>query len=80
VHEAFRALALRLLNWPVGSVTIQQGDTYEGLVSGPQYKATRLKDGMADARIVCDVLRPTMPKPGEDRERVSDVFQSVLDH
>ena len=36
-HEASHAVALRLLDWPVGSVTVDPGDTYEGLLSGPSY-------------------------------------------
>jgi hypothetical protein len=80
VHEAFHALAMRLCNCPVGTVTIQPGDTYEGMVSGPEYTATRAKgDVIADAQAICDVLRPSMPQPGEDRGGVSDVFQSLLD-
>jgi len=82
-HEVGHLLALRLLDWPVESVTITPGEiggsSYEGRVSGPRYGAARAKNDDALASEICDVLCPTLPLDGESRASVADIFQSVLD-
>jgi hypothetical protein len=76
VHEAGHAVAARLLGHPLGGATVDPGPGYEGRVWGERY-AEAFTNGRGDASHVREALAPLMPKPGEDRGAVSDVFGSV---
>jgi hypothetical protein len=76
VHEAGHAVVARLLGHPLGGATVDPGPGYEGRVWGECY-AEAFTNGRGDASHVRETLAPLMPKPGEDRSAVSDVFGSV---
>jgi hypothetical protein len=78
IHEAGHVLAARLLGHEVGGVTVNPDAArgYEGLCWGVGHKEAFAK-GRGDASNVREVLAPLMPKPGEDRSSVSDVFGNV---
>jgi hypothetical protein len=78
IHEAGHAVAARLLGHEVGGVTVTPDAArgYEGLCWGVGHKEAFAK-GRGDASNVREVLAPLMPKPGEDRSSVSDVFGNV---
>jgi hypothetical protein len=75
-HEAGHIVVARLLGHPLGGATVDPGPGYEGRVWGELY-AEAFTNGRGDASHVREVLAPSMPKPGEDRSSVSDVFESV---
>jgi hypothetical protein len=77
-HEAGHCVAARLLGHPLGGATVDPGPGYEGRVWGECY-AEAFTNGRGDASHVREALAPLMPKPGEDRSSVSDVFGSVYD-
>jgi hypothetical protein len=76
VHEAGHIVVARLLGHPLGGATVDPGPGYEGRVWGECY-AEAFTNGRGDASNVREALAPLMPKPGEDRSSVSDVFESV---
>jgi hypothetical protein len=78
IHEAGHAVAARLLGHEVGGVTANPDATrgYEGLCWGVGHKEAFAK-GRGDASNVREALAPMMPKAGEDRSSVSDVFGNV---
>jgi hypothetical protein len=76
VHEAGHIVVARLLGHPLGGATVDPGPGYEGRVWGECY-AEAFTNGGGDAAHVREALAPLMPKPGEDRSAVSDVFGSV---
>jgi hypothetical protein len=76
VHEAGHIVVARLLGHPLGGATVDPGPGYEGRVWGECY-AEAFTNGRGDASHVRETLAPLMPKPGEDRSSVSDVFGSV---
>lgn len=79
VHEAGHAVAGRLLGHEVGGVTVNPANGYEGLCWGVGHTQA-FAQGRGDASHVREVLAPMMPKPGEDRSSVSDVFAKVYSH
>jgi hypothetical protein len=76
VHEAGHVVAGRLLGHEIGGVTVSPANGYEGLCWGIGH-AQALAQGRGDASDVREVLAPLMPKPGEDRSALSDVFGNV---
>jgi hypothetical protein len=79
IHESGHVIAALLLGEPVGFVTVNPADGYEGCVRGAWGIRAFVKEGgkPVDASELRKVLAPTMPRPGEDRAKVSDVFSSV---
>jgi len=75
-HEAGHIVVARLLGHPLGGATVDPGSGYEGRVWGECY-AEAFTNGRGDASHVREALAPLMPKPGEDRGSVSDVFGNV---
>jgi hypothetical protein len=75
-HEAGHCVAARLLGHEVGGVTVNPANGYEGLCWGVGHTQA-FTNGRGDASHVREVLAPLMPKPGEDRSSVSDVFGNV---
>jgi hypothetical protein len=75
-HEAGHCVAARLLGHPLGGATVDPGPGYEGRVWGELY-VEAFTNGRGDASHVRETLAPVMPKPGEDRSSVSDVFGNV---
>jgi hypothetical protein len=76
VHEAGHAVVARLLGHEIGGVTVTPANGYEGLCWGVGHTQA-FAQGRCDASDVREVLAPLMPKPGEDRSSVSDVFGNV---
>jgi hypothetical protein len=76
VHEAGHIVVARLLGHPLGGATVDPGPGYEGRVWGEGH-VEAFTSGGGDASHVREALAPLMPKPGEDRSSVSDVFGSV---
>jgi hypothetical protein len=70
--------ARRRRGHPFGGATVDPGPGYEGRVWGECYEEA-FTGGRGDASHVRETLAPVMPKPGEDRSSVSDVFGSVYD-
>jgi hypothetical protein len=79
VHEAGHAVAARLLGHPLGGATVDPGPGYEGRIWGERY-VEAFSQGRGDASDVRSALAPMMPKAGEDRSSVSDVFGNVYAH
>jgi hypothetical protein len=79
VHEAGHAVAARLLGHPLGGATVDPGPGYEGRIWGERY-VEAFSQGRGDASDVRGALAPMMPKAGEDRSSVSDVFGNVYAH
>jgi len=75
-HEAGHIVVARLLGHPLGGATVDPGPGYEGRVWGERY-VEAFTNGRGDASHIREALAPLMPKPGEDRSSVSDVFESV---
>lgn len=77
-HEVGHCVAARLLGHPLGGATVDPdpGPGYEGRVWGECY-AEAFTNGRGDASRVRETLAPLMPKSGEDRSSISDVFESV---
>ncbi|WP_025037043.1 hypothetical protein [Bradyrhizobium sp. DOA9] len=78
VHEAGHAVCARLLGYEVGGVTVNPDPSLgsEGLCWGAG-RSQAFSDGGADAADVRAVISPMMPKAGEDRRPMADVFGSV---
>ncbi|MBR1332817.1 hypothetical protein [Bradyrhizobium ottawaense] len=78
VHEAGHAVCARLLGHQVGGVTVNPDPIlgYDGLCWGVGH-AEAFSDGRGDASDVRAAISPMMPKAGEDRRPVADVFGSV---
>ncbi|TWC05044.1 hypothetical protein FBZ93_10354 [Bradyrhizobium macuxiense] len=78
VHEAGHAVCARLLGHDVGGVTVNPDVSHgsEGLCWGVGH-AEAFVEGRGDASDVRDALRSVMPKAGEDRQPVADVFANV---
>jgi hypothetical protein len=79
VHESGHAVAARLLGHPLGGATVDPGPGYEGRIWGERY-VEAFSQGRGDASDVRGALAPMMPKAGEDRSSVSDVFGNVYAH
>jgi hypothetical protein len=79
VHEAGHAVVARLLGHPLGGATVDPGPGYEGRIWGERY-VEAFSQGRGDASDVRGALAPMMPKAGEDRSSVSDVFGNVYAH
>jgi hypothetical protein len=79
LHESGHTIAQLLLGEPVGFVTVNPADGYEGCVRGEWGIRGFVKEGgkVLDAGDVRAVLAPCMPLPGEDRAKVSDIFSTV---
>ena len=65
-----------MLGHEVGGVTVNPANGYEGFCWGVGHTQAFI-NGRGDASDVREVLAPLMPKPGEDRSSVSDVFGNV---
>ncbi|SHI11988.1 hypothetical protein [Bradyrhizobium erythrophlei] len=78
VHEAGHIVVARLLGHPLGGATVDPGPGYEGRVWGEGH-VEAFTNGRGDASHVREAIAPLMPKPGEDRGSVADVFGSVYD-
>jgi hypothetical protein len=79
VHEAGHAVCARLLGHPLGGATVDPGPGYEGRIWG-EHHVEAFSQGRGDASDVRGALAPMMPKAGEDRSSVSDVFGNVYAH
>ena len=79
VHEAGHAVAARLLGHPLGGATVDPGPGYEGRIWGERY-VEAFSQGRGDASDVRGALAPMMPKAGEDRAPVADIFGQVHSH
>jgi hypothetical protein len=79
VHEAGHIVVARLLGHPLGGATVDPGPGYEGRVWGEGHTEAFTSGRGGDASHVREALAPLMPKPGEDRSSVADVFGSVYD-
>jgi hypothetical protein len=66
----------RLLGHEVGGATVNPANGYEGLCWGIGHTQA-FAQGRGDASDVRQVLAPLMPKAGEDRSAISDVFGNV---
>ena len=79
LHESGHCIAQLLFGEPVGFVTVNPADGYEGCVRGEWGIRGFVKEGgkVLDAGDVRAVLAPCMPLPGEDRAKVSDIFSTV---
>jgi hypothetical protein len=76
VHETGHVVAGRLLGHEIGGVTVNPANGYEGLCWGVGHTQA-FAQGRGDASHVREALAPLMPKAGEDRSSVSDVFSNV---
>jgi hypothetical protein len=76
IHEAGHAVAARLLGHPLGGATVHPGPGYEGRVWGERHMEA-FAEGRGDASDVRAVLAPEMPKAGDDRRPVADIFGNV---
>jgi hypothetical protein len=78
IHEAGHVVAARLLGRPVGGVTVTPDPArgYEGLCWGIAHTEA-FAEGRGDASNLREALAPVMPKAGEDRRPVADVFGNV---
>ena len=79
VHEAGHATCARLLGHPLGGATVDPGPGYEGRIWGERY-VEAFSQGRGDASDVRGALAPMMPKAGEDRAPVADIFGQVYSH
>jgi hypothetical protein len=79
VHEAGHAVAARLLGHPLGGATVDPGPGYEGRIWG-EHHVEAFSQGRGDASDVRGALAPMMPKAGEDRAPVADIFGQVHSH
>jgi hypothetical protein len=79
VHEAGHAVAARLLGHPLGGATVDPGPGYEGRIWGDHH-VEAFSQGRGDASDVRGALAPMMPKAGEDRAPVADIFGQVHSH
>lgn len=81
VHEAGHAICARLLGHAVGGVTVSPDPARgsEGMCWGIGH-AEAFAAARGDASDVRKALASMMPKPGEDRRSVADVFASVYGH
>jgi hypothetical protein len=79
VHEAGHAVCARLLGHPLGGATVSPGAGFEGRVWGERH-IEAFAEGRGDAADIRETLAPVMPKPGEDRSTISDVFSNVYAH
>jgi hypothetical protein len=79
VHEAGHAVAARLLGHPLGGATVDPGPGYEGRIWG-EHHVEAFSQGRGDASDVRGALAPVMPKAGEDRAPVADIFEQVHSH
>jgi len=80
VHEAGHAVCARLLGQPLGGATINPDPygSYGGLVWGPQHSVAIGKDDAADVPDLCEKLRDMMPRDGEPRSDVADIYLHAL--
>jgi hypothetical protein len=76
VHEAGHAICARLLGHAIGGATVDPGPGYEGRVWGERHMEA-FAEARGDASDVREALAPMMPKPGEDRTCVADIFGNV---
>ncbi|MGY8639195.1 hypothetical protein RAD15_42730 [Bradyrhizobium sp. 14AA] len=78
VHEAGHAICARLLGHEVGGVTVNPDPIHgsEGLCWGVGHSEA-FSEGRGDASDVRAAISPIMPKAGEDRRPLADVFGSV---
>jgi len=76
VHEAGHAICARILGHDIGGVTVNPANGYEGLCWGIGHTQA-FAQGRGDASDVREILAPMMPKAGEDRSAISDVFGNV---
>jgi hypothetical protein len=79
VHEAGHAIAARLLGHALGGATVNPGSGFEGRVWGERH-VVAFAEGRGDASDIRETLTPVMPKAGEERSTVSDVFSNVYTH
>jgi hypothetical protein len=80
LHESGHCIAQLLFGEPVGFVTVNPADGYEGCVRGEWGIRGFVKEGgkVLDAGDVRAVLAPCMPLPGEDRAKVSEYFPPCM--
>jgi hypothetical protein len=68
-----------LLGHPLGGATVDPGPGYEGRIWG-EHHVEAFSQGRGDASDVRGALAPMMPKAGEDRAPVADIFGQVHSH
>jgi hypothetical protein len=79
IHESGHAVAARLLGHSLGGATVNPGPGFQGRVWGERHMEA-FAEGRGDASDIREALAPVMPKAGEDRTAVSDVFSNVYAH
>ena len=79
IHESGHAIAARLLGQPLGGMTANpdQNGKHGGLVWGPDYKAAFQDDSADNVPELCGQLCNLMPKDGESRADVADIFLHI---
>jgi hypothetical protein len=81
VHEAGHAICARVLGQPLGGATVNPDPNgkYGGLVWGPRHSAAYGKDDDPDdVPELSDKLGALMPKDGEPRSDVADIYLHAL--
>jgi hypothetical protein len=79
VHESGHIVAARLLGHAVGGATVTLGPGFDCRVWGERHMRA-FSEGRGDASDIREALAPVMPKAGEDRPAVADVFGNVYAH
>jgi hypothetical protein len=81
IHEAGHTICARILGQPLGGATVNPDPNgkYGGLVWGPRHSAAYGKDDDPDdVPELSDKLGPLMPKDGEPRSDVADIYLHAL--
>jgi ATP-dependent Zn protease len=77
LHEAGHVVVGRALGTEVGGVTIIPTDSSSGLTWGPKGNTARLSS-VEEVPDLCEQIGVLMPKPGECRDDVSEIYAHVF--